>query len=82
MHPFQSTAGGAIDLGKQNKSTTLSVLSNYIRKLSNNKFRAGKLREFGLLINRKVRCVSTSPDGIVPLYISDNETRRSKNSDY
>ena len=68
MHPFTSSNDSAINLGKENESITLKILQNYIRSFSKNKFRGGKIREYGLLVNKKVRSCATSPDGIIPLY--------------
>ena len=62
MNPFITPSGSVIDLGKENKSLTLKVINIYLRFFSKNKFRGGKVREYGLLFNKRIISCSTSPD--------------------
>ena len=67
MKPFASQAGGAIEQGTENESSIISVLQRYVKKLSKKEYDIHKVREFGLLANRKHRVCTTSPDGVFPL---------------
>ena len=68
MHPFSTPNNSAIKIGKENETLTLKVLQNYLRSFSNNTFRGGKIRVYGLLANKRIRSCATSPDGVMPLY--------------
>ena len=76
MHPFTTPSGGAIDQGRENESVTSKVIQNYLRSLSKNEFRGGKIREHGLIVNKSVKSCATSPDKIFPFYKKDDERGR------
>ena len=50
MHPFTTHSDSLMNLGKEHESLTLNVLQNYIWSFSKNKYRGGKIREYGLLV--------------------------------
>ena len=68
MKPFKQQSRGAMDIGTENEGSVLKVLGNAVRNYSKNKYRCGKIREFGLICNRDAYACATSPDGIVPIY--------------
>ena len=74
MQPFTTPSNSAINIGKENESLTLKVLQRYLRSFSKNKFRGGKMREYGLLANKRVRSCATSPDGVFSLYRNEERT--------
>ena len=74
MHPFTTPNKSAIKIGNENETLTLKVLQNYLRSFSNNTFRGGKIRQYGLLVNKRIRSCATSPDGVMPLYKKEDDT--------
>jgi hypothetical protein len=70
LKPFEAREGGPIDLGCENETRSVGQLGTFFRKHS--QYKIIEIQEYGLLANRCVPFVATSPDAVCTLLKKDD----------